>query len=78
MTKKDRALAVLKRMASMVNDGHVITLSRDMGGFSLTVSVDGQHFHTFCGKRTEEELIEQLYSGLKWPIYDRDAEPGID
>ncbi len=62
---------ILLKILQVVNDkGNLylvpeVVLSRDWGGNSLTVEVEGAHFHAGKVDATFEELIDQLHEGLK-------------
>jgi leucyl aminopeptidase (aminopeptidase T) len=70
MTTKDKSVAILKRIRDITSSGGKITFTGDFES-DLTVEVNDNHFHTYNGKtKSDDELINELYSNLKHPIQD--------
>jgi hypothetical protein len=70
MTTKDKAFALIRRIRSMASEGHTISFHGDFGN-DLTILVDDQHTHTYNGRtKTDEEMVDELYATLKYPLYD--------
>lgn len=64
MTKSSRAMNIIHMIRDLANAGHSVAFTEDFGGDSLTVHIDNRHYHTYAGKRTEEELLKQLQAIL--------------
>lgn len=66
MTVKDKAKALVLRMVAMAKDGNSITFTHDRKLDGITVLVNKEHFHTYCGRSfSEDEIIEYLFNHVK-------------
>lgn len=75
MTHKDKAVAVLKRILELAESGRTVTFSHR---FDTVVTIDDHHFHFNDAlinnpRPSDKEIIEVLYSSVKYPMYDEVA-----
>ena len=68
MTDGEKAIAVLKKMLEIVNEGEgvKVSLEADFGGNTATFLIDGwEHFHAGVPDGTFSEFLNSLYQNME-------------
>ena len=74
MTTQGKALAILKRIKLLTQEGHTVTFTGDFFD-EITIFIDDHHHHIPAGLSvSDDDLIHDFYINLKYPMYDEVGE----
>ncbi len=64
MNTNDRCRLIIERIIELTNDGREILFKKDLGGNTLTLFIDGYHWHVGVPYGSFNKLVESLSKSL--------------